>query len=55
MIDSYNKIYKVAHEIQETFNENYEQDKYDLQVMYEIQQLNEEFYNELRNTSGRIK
>ena len=55
VIDSYNKIYKVAHEIQETFNENYEQDKYDLQVMYEIQQLNEEFYNELRNTAGRIK
>ena len=55
MIDSYNEIYKVAHEIQETFNENYEQDKYDLQVMYEIQQLNEEFYNELRNAAGRIK
>lgn len=55
MIDSYNGIYKVAHEIQETFNENYEQDKYDLQVMYEIQQLNEEFYNELRNAAGRIK
>ena len=55
VIDSYNKIYKVAHEIQETFNENYEQDKYDLQVMYEIQQLNEEFYNELRNAAGRIK
>ena len=48
-------MYKVAHEIQETFNENYEQDKYDLQVMYEIQQLNEEFYNELRNAAGRIK
>ena len=55
MIDSYNEIYKVAHEIQKTFNENYEQDKYDLQVMYEIQQLNEEFYNELCNAAGRIK
>lgn len=55
VIDSYNEIYKVAHEIQETSNNNYEQDQYDLQVMYEIQQLNEEFYKELRNADGRTK
>lgn len=55
VIDSYNEIYKVAHEIQETSNNNYEQDKYDLQVMYEIQRLNEEFYKELRNADGRTK
>ena len=55
VIDSYNEIYKVAHEIQETSNNNYEQDQYDLQVMYEIQRLNEEFYNELRNADGRTK
>ena len=55
VIDSYNEIYKVAHEIQETSNNNYEQDQYDLQVMYEIQQLNEEFYNELRKADRRTK
>lgn len=55
VINSYNEIYKVAHEIQETSNNNYEQDQYDLQVMYEIQQLNEEFYNELRKADRRTK
>lgn len=55
VIDSYNEIYKVAYEIQETSNNNYEQDQYDLQVMYEIQQLNEEFYNELRKADRRTK
>lgn len=55
VIDSYNEIYKVAHEIQETSNNNYEQDQYDLQVMYEIQQLNKEFYNELRKADRRTK
>lgn len=53
LIDSYRDLYDTAHEIQIKANENFDQDQYDLQVMYEIQQLNEEFYEELRNADWR--
>lgn len=55
LIDSYKDLYDIAHEIQIKADENYEQDQYDLQVMYEIQQLNEEFYEELRNADWGVK
>lgn len=55
LIDSYKYLYDIAHEIQIKADENYEQDQYDLQVMYEIQQLNEEFYEELRNAKWGVK
>ena len=53
MIESYKALYKISHELQLKSNENSDQDQYDLQVMYEIQQLNEEFYEELRNADWR--
>ena len=53
MIESYKALYEISHELQLKANENFDQDQYDLQVMYEIQQLNEEFYEELRNADWR--